>query len=660
MSVPFASQLDALPVVPTTAFRTAFYPSTTRINTRVHNLETGNIERWNGTSWVTDFIGVGWSSGTGVAVLTGSAAPNGAVTGNPGWLYVQQVSTTASILWEKQSGTATNTGWAASAAVGTGAPEGAVTAPIGTLLGRADGSNGTVAYIKNSGTGNTGWRPLATSANEFNVLDYGAKGDGVTDDTAAIQAAIDAVDTGAAGGLVRLPGGHTFYLTNEIQLRADHCTFYAVGAAILGPVAGTGSAGDLFTIGDRRTPTRIITDAHVVGGRWQPQNAADNAVTIVAATQSSIRGVVCTMPTGTASAGVIVETVASCTDLLIDNCIVTGGGAQGIQVGLTGATTVLARVAISNCLCDGQVVGLVVRGDADTTPAVGVTVTNVAVTNCSGDGIQLVRVKDCVVTGCSATNVTANGIWLYQPDNTVVAECVVRSVAVPTSPKYGLLVQPGTALGPFRVSGLLVNGAWFAGVKPEAADGMFDGIHVDGAAYAIHNGSGVRTYWGHVTYHGITVNNLFNPASTTDVWGQINGTGSTFSGPKVIQPFSGTVTTARVSGVNGTAHVAGDYALSAGWGTTATVSAVSAKDAGGRVTISCSGTGQTANPTVTLTWKDGTWTTVPAVVASRGDLVVPSGPFLNSTPGATTVVFTFNGTPVAGNSYILDFVAMGK
>jgi hypothetical protein len=41
----------------------------------------------------------------------------------------------------------------------------------------------------------------------FNVLEYGAVGDGVTDDTAAIQAAADAVEA-AGGGVLYIPTGH--------------------------------------------------------------------------------------------------------------------------------------------------------------------------------------------------------------------------------------------------------------------------------------------------------------------------------------------------------------------------------------------------------------------------------------------------------------------
>jgi len=46
----------------------------------------------------------------------------------------------------------------------------------------------------------------------FNVLTYGARGDGVTDDTAAIQAALDAA--APAGGVVWLTPGPNAYRCN--------------------------------------------------------------------------------------------------------------------------------------------------------------------------------------------------------------------------------------------------------------------------------------------------------------------------------------------------------------------------------------------------------------------------------------------------------------
>jgi hypothetical protein len=49
-------------------------------------------------------------------------------------------------------------------------------------------------------------RNLQIADSVINVKDFGAKGDGVTDDSAAIQAAVDA----GKGKTVYFPGGYTF------------------------------------------------------------------------------------------------------------------------------------------------------------------------------------------------------------------------------------------------------------------------------------------------------------------------------------------------------------------------------------------------------------------------------------------------------------------
>lgn len=111
----------------------------------------------------------------------------------------------------------------------------------------------------------------------------------------------------------------------------------------------------------------------------------------------------------------------------------------------------------------------------------------------------------------------------------------------------------------------------------------------------------------------------------------------------------------------GTAHAPGDYALSAGWGNTATVSSVAARDTGGRVSITCNGAGIAANPTVTLTYKDGAWGVAPTCVPQRADINAPSAAqFVPTSDTLTTFVLTFLGTPVAGTVYTFSFGVLGK
>ena len=65
----------------------------------------------------------------------------------------------------------------------------------------------------------------------FNIRDYGAKGDGITDDAQAIQQAIDACSA-AGGGLVLVPSGST-YLAGAFNLKSFIDFHVEAGAIVL-------------------------------------------------------------------------------------------------------------------------------------------------------------------------------------------------------------------------------------------------------------------------------------------------------------------------------------------------------------------------------------------------------------------------------------------
>jgi hypothetical protein len=130
--------------------------------------------------------------------------------------------------------------------------------------------------------------------------------------------------------------------------------------------------------------------------------------------------------------------------------------------------------------------------------------------------------------------------------------------------------------------------------------------------------------------------------------------------------FLGLLIAKRHSSSAGTTLQASDYTASSGWGTSPTITAVRGTDQAAAMTITAKST-VGANPTITLTFKDGTWTNPPIVVCGRTELVAAaaapaaavSNEFVPTSVTATQVVFTFNGTPVANSTYGLSFICMG-
>lgn len=76
---------------------------------------------------------------------------------------------------------------------------------------------------------------LDPQAIAVNVTTFGAQGDGLTDDTAAVQAALDHLDQ-QGGGVLLLPGDRTYVINGVVQLR-DNTVIRGDGATITKTVA---------------------------------------------------------------------------------------------------------------------------------------------------------------------------------------------------------------------------------------------------------------------------------------------------------------------------------------------------------------------------------------------------------------------------------------
>jgi hypothetical protein len=106
--------------------------------------------------------------------------------------------------------------------------------------------------------------------------------------------------------------------------------------------------------------------------------------------------------------------------------------------------------------------------------------------------------------------------------------------------------------------------------------------------------------------------------------------------------------------VNGATNIAlTDFALSAGWGTTASIAITNAssKDAAATVTVTSAGTGQAANPTITFTFHDGAWAVIPACLLIQNGGNDIFGDITGVTTSGTVLAGTWNGTPTATKTY---------
>lgn len=101
-----------------------------------------------------------------------------------------------------------------------------------------------------------------------------------------------------------------------------------------------------------------------------------------------------------------------------------------------------------------------------------------------------------------------------------------------------------------------------------------------------------------------------------------------------------------------------DWAASAGFGSTAAVTFTGEpNDMRGMITVTCGGTGQGANPTLTWTFNKQ-WEAAPTIVCNRSGATQPTIPFTITT-STTGAVFTFRGTASGSEVYSFFYMVVG-
>lgn len=160
-----------------------------------------------------------------------------------------------------------------------------------------------------------------------------------------------------------------------------------------------------------------------------------------------------------------------------------------------------------------------------------------------------------------------------------------------------------------------------------------------------------------------TVENMATPfvntasisnGAQTQVGGGLNAVGTGASAAT-----GGQIRVGRLVADQGTSLASADVSISAGWGATATKS-ITGTDMNGLITIGAAGAGQVANPTVTVTYKDGSWPTSPRVQVHNASGGTTGHIARVTSMSSSSFTFTAEFTPVAGTSYTYTYTVHGR
>lgn len=111
----------------------------------------------------------------------------------------------------------------------------------------------------------------------------------------------------------------------------------------------------------------------------------------------------------------------------------------------------------------------------------------------------------------------------------------------------------------------------------------------------------------------------------------------------------------------GTSLASGDFTIGSGWGSTAALSNITGTSQAFNLTVTASGSGIAANPTLTLTFHSGAWMSAPVFLCQQtgGTGVISDVTLANGMATSSALPMIWNGTAIAGSSYIFSCIGAG-